>query len=278
MELCQEVYIAAGICYIESYKKTKRRQAAAGEGAQIMTENQYARTQVLLGREGMERLAASRVAVFGIGGVGSFAAEALARCGIGALDLFDSDTVSRTNLNRQLIALHSTIGQPKVEVMAQRIRDIDPNIQVTPHAVFYTAENADQFPLEPYDYIVDAIDTVSSKLLLVERAQAAGVPILCSMGTGNKLDPSRFVITDITRTSVCPLARVMRRELKKRGIAHCKVLYSTEEPRPPMDESGEEIPQGKRAIPASISFVPSCAGLMIAGEVVRDLSGVSLGR
>lgn len=239
-----------------------------------MTDNQYARTQILLGRDGMERLAASRVAVFGIGGVGSFAAEALARCGIGALDLFDNDTVSLTNLNRQLIALHSTVGLPKVEVMARRILDIDPNIQVTPHQVFYTAENADQFPLEAYNYIVDAIDTVSSKLLLVERAQAAGVPILCSMGTGNKLDPSRFTITDISRTSVCPLARVMRRELKKRGIAHCKVLYSTEEPRKPKEESQEDVPQGKRSVPASISFVPSCAGLMIAGEVVRDLAGV----
>lgn len=239
-----------------------------------MTDNQYARTQILLGRDGMERLAASRVAVFGIGGVGSFAAEALARCGIGTLDLFDNDTVSLTNLNRQLIALHSTVGLPKVEVMARRILDIDPNIQVTPHQVFYTAENADQFPLEAYNYIVDAIDTVSSKLLLVERAQAAGVPILCSMGTGNKLDPSRFTITDISRTSVCPLARVMRRELKKRGITHCKVLYSTEEPRKPKEESQEDVPQGKRSVPASISFVPSCAGLMIAGEVVRDLAGV----
>lgn len=249
--------------------------AQPGEGQ----PNPFSRTQLLLGAGGMERLRRSHVAVFGIGGVGSYVAEALARSGVGRLSLFDSDTVSLTNLNRQLIALHSTVGQPKVEVMARRILDINPNAQVIPHQVFYTAENAGSYDLSAYDYIVDAIDTVSSKLLLIQRALEAKTPILCSMGTGNKLDPTRLELCDLAQTTVCPLARVMRRELRRRGITHLPVLYSTEEPRtpiPPAGEPGEPLPQGKRQIPASCAFVPSAAGLILAGKVVRDLAGVPL--
>lgn len=232
--------------------------------------NEFTRTELLLGGEAIERLSAARVAVFGIGGVGSFAAEALARAGVGALDLFDDDKVCLTNINRQLIATHKTIGQKKVEVMRERILDINPKCIVTAHECFYGAENADEYDLSVYDYIVDAIDTVSSKLLLIERAFQANVPVISCMGAGNKIDPTRFAVADIYSTSVCPLARVMRRELKKRGIPALKVVYSTEEAIQPLET--EELKHGsRRAVPGSVSFVPPVAGFILASEVVKDL-------
>lgn len=237
---------------------------------------QYDRTALLIGDEGIEKLKKSRVAVFGIGGVGSFVAEALARAGVGTLALFDNDTVSESNINRQLIALHSTVGKSKTQVMKERINDIDPSIEVTANDLFYSAETADEFDPKNFDFVVDAIDTVSSKLLLIERCAETDTPIISCMGTGNHLDPSKFVITDINKTSTCPLARVMRLELKKRGIKKLKVLYSTEQPiKPEIDEKliQEEQQKGssRRQIPGSISFVPSVAGLMIAGEVIKEL-------
>ena len=192
---------------------------------------QFSRTAFLLGEEGVEKLKKSRVAIFGIGGVGGYVAEALARSGVGALDLIDKDVVSVSNINRQIIALHSTVGRKKTEVMAERIKDINPEIQVTVHDVFYLPETASEFDFSKYDYVVDAIDTVSGKLALVEQAYQAKTPIISSMGAGNKLDPTAFEVADISKTSVCPLARVMRRELKKRGIEHLKVVYSKEEPK-----------------------------------------------
>ena len=232
--------------------------------------NEFTRTELLLGEEAMARLSAARVAVFGIGGVGSFAAEALARAGVGALDLFDDDKVCLTNINRQLIATHKTIGQKKVEVMRERILDINPKCIVTAHECFYGADNAEEYDLSVYDYIVDAIDTVSSKLLLIERAFQANVPVISCMGAGNKLDPTRFTVADIYATSVCPLARVMRRELKKRGIPALKVVYSTEEAIQPQET--EELKRGsRRAVPGSVSFVPPVAGFILASEVVKDL-------
>jgi tRNA A37 threonylcarbamoyladenosine dehydratase len=232
--------------------------------------NEFTRTELLLGGEAMERLSAARVAVFGIGGVGSFAAEALARAGIGALDLFDDDKVCLTNINRQLIATHKTIGQKKVEVMRERILDINPKCNVTALECFYGADNAEEYDLSVYDYIVDAIDTVSSKLLLIERAHLVNVPVISCMGAGNKLDPTRFTVADIYATSVCPLARVMRRELKKRGIPAHKVVYSTEEAIQPLET--EELKRGsRRAVPGSVSFVPPVAGFILASEVVKDL-------
>ena len=238
--------------------------------------NEFSRAELLLGKEALERLASSRVAVFGIGGVGSFAAEALARAGVGALDVVDDDKVCLTNINRQLIALHSTLGRPKVEVMRERILDINPNCAVTAHARYYGAETAEQFDLSAYDYIVDAIDTVSSKILLIERAHAAGVPIISAMGAGNKLDPARLEVSDLYKTSVCPLARVMRKELKARGIPSLKVVYSREEPHQPADEEADDPAapapvHPKRQTPGSVSFVPPVAGFILAGEVVRDL-------
>lgn len=237
--------------------------------------NPYARTQLLLGEDGMARLRKARVAVFGLGGVGGYVAEALARCGIGALDLVDHDTISITNLNRQILATRQTIGQDKAVAAAQRVASIDPEIRVTPIKQFYGPDTADQFDLSQYDYIVDAIDTVTAKLALAAAAQAAGTPIISSMGTGNKLDPTKFQIADISKTSVCPLARIMRKECAKRGIKHLKVLFSTEDPITPLgDGSEEELPEGRRALPGSVSFVPSAAGLIIAGEVIRDLTGM----
>ena len=224
-------------------------------------ENQFSRTEMLLGSAGIERLKATNVAVFGIGGVGGHVAEALARAGVGALDIIDSDKVAISNLNRQIVALHSTIGMYKVDVMAARITDINPECKVIPHRVFYSPETADSFDFSDYDYIVDAIDTVSAKLLMIERAAAVNTPIISAMGAGNKLDPTRFVVTDIFKTSVCPLARVMRYELKKRGIKRLKVVYSEEIPI----KTGEKFP-------GSTSFVPGAAGLAIAGEVVRHLT------
>ncbi len=237
--------------------------------------NPYARTQLLLGEDGMARLRKARVAVFGLGGVGGYVAEALARCGVGALDLVDHDTISITNLNRQILATRQTIGQDKAVAAAQRVASIDPEIRVTPIKQFYGPDTADQFDLSQYDYIVDAIDTVTAKLALAAAAQAAGTPIISSMGTGNKLDPTKFQIADISKTSVCPLARIMRKECAKRGIKHLKVLFSTEDPITPLGKgSEEELPEGRRALPGSVSFVPSAAGLIIAGEVIRDLTGM----
>ena len=234
-----------------------------------MLHEQHSRTSMLLGEEAVHRLIGARVAIFGIGGVGGYVAEALARAGVGALDLIDSDTVSVSNINRQIIALHSTVGRPKVEVMAERIRDINPDCRVRTFPLFYLPETADQFDFSDYDYIADAIDTVSAKIDLAVRAQQAGVPIIAAMGAGNKLDASAFEVADLSKTSVCPLARIMRVELRKRGITHMKVVYSKEEPvvTPPATEQGV-----RRSIPASISFVPGAAGLIMAGQIIRDLS------
>ena len=236
-----------------------------------MIKEEHSRTAMLIGEEALKKLQNAHVAVFGVGGVGSYICEALARVGVGAIDLFDNDTVSLSNINRQLVALHSTVGRPKVEVMRERILDINPECRVTVHQVFYLPENAHLYPLEGYDYIADAIDTVSAKIELAVRAQRAGVPLIASMGTGNKLDPSRLSVSDLSRTEGCPLARVMRRELKARGITHLKVVWSSEPVAPrPADAPAVEA-DGRRIPPASISFVPSSAGLMLAGEIVKDL-------
>lgn len=233
--------------------------------------NEFSRTGLLLGAAAMTRLASSRVAVFGVGGVGGYVVEALARSGIGALDFIDNDTVSLTNINRQIIALHSTIGRYKVDVARERVLDISPTCRVQTHQTFFLPETADQFDFSAYDYVVDAVDTVKAKIGLILSAQAAGVPIISCMGAGNKLNPSAFRIADIYATSVCPLARVMRTECRKHGIDHLKVLYSTEPPRIPLSPPDEALPQGKRSIPGSTAYVPSVAGLMIASEVISDL-------
>lgn len=218
----------------------------------------------------MKKLSEARVAIFGIGGVGGYTAEALARSGVGALDLIDNDAVSLTNLNRQIIALHSTVGKYKVDVMKERILDINPNVSVKVHRCFYLPESRDEFDFSAYNYVVDAVDTVSAKIDLVLKAQESGTKIISSMGAGNKLDPTAFEIADIFSTSVCPLARVMRTELKKRGIKHLKVVYSQEKPLVP--QSSDEKPVGsRRSVPGSTAFVPSVAGLIIASEVVKDL-------
>lgn len=226
----------------------------------------FSRTAALLGDEALERLKASRVAVFGIGGVGGHAAEALARSGVGALDLIDHDTVSPSNLNRQIVALRSTVGRKKVEVMAERIADINPNVKVRIHDTFYLPETAHLFDFSAYDYVVDAIDTVTGKIALVEQAKAVGTPIICAMGAGNKTDPTAFRVADISQTKVCPLAKVMRVELRKRGITDVKVVYSEEPPLVPLQEGA----------PGSLAFVPSAAGLMMAGEVVLHLAAADL--
>jgi len=232
--------------------------------------NAFSRTELLLGAECMERLRRARVAVFGVGGVGGYVVEALARSGIGTLDLIDSDTVSLTNLNRQIVALHSTIGRYKVDVARERVLDINPEAQVNVYKVFYLPETAEDFDFTRYDYVADAIDTVTGKLMLAEQARRAGVPIISSMGAGNKLDASAFQVADIYETSVCPLAKVMRRELKKRGIEHLKVVYSREVPTA---SPAEEEESGKKRTPGSVSFVPSAAGLIMAGEIIKDLAG-----
>ena len=234
---------------------------------------QFSRTEILLGPEAMERLYNARVAVFGIGGVGGYTAEALARSGIGAIDLIDPDEVSVTNINRQLFATHSTVGRLKAEVAKERLLDIYPGIQVTVHPVFYTPETADQFDFTRYDYIVDAIDTVTGKLCLAERAFAAGTPIISCMGAGNKLNGTAFQVADISKTTICPLARVMRKELKKRGISHMKVVYSLEEARTPVGAEEEMAATGKRQIPGSAPYIPGIAGMLLAGEVIKDLAG-----
>ena len=237
----------------------------------MAVKEQHSRTAMLLGEDAIARLQRAHVAVFGIGGVGGYVVEALARAGVGTLSLFDADTVSISNLNRQIIALQSTVGMPKVEAAAARVRDIDPAITVHTHNVFYLPENADEYDLSQYDYIVDAIDTVTAKLALIAHAKEANTPILCCLGTGNKLDASKFQITDISKTSVCPLARIMRKECAKRGFKHVKVLFSTEDPLPSVGDTGEELPEGRRSLPGSVAFVPSVAGLLIAGEVIKDL-------
>ena len=235
-------------------------------------QSQFSRTELLLGSDAMERLYKARVAVFGIGGVGGYAVEALVRSGIGTLDLFDHDTVSLTNLNRQIIATHATVGMPKVEAARQRILAINPNAIVNAHQVFYTPDTADQFDFTKYDYIIDAIDTVTGKLCIIQNAVAAGVPVISCMGTGNKLDASALQVTDISKTTFCPLARIMRKELRKRGIEHLKVVYSTEEALTPVGAEEEAAALGKRTIPGSTAFVPGAAGLILAGQVIRDLT------
>ena len=245
---------------------------------------QFSRTELLLGKGAMDRLAGARVAVFGIGGVGGYVCEALVRSGVGAFDLIDDDKVCLTNLNRQIIATRKTVGKYKTEVMKERILDINPDADVRIHNCFFLPENADEFPFEEYDYVVDAVDTVTAKIVLVMKAQGAGVPIISSMGAGNKLDGSQFRVADIYKTKVCPLAKVMRRELKKRGVKKLKVVYSEEQPMTPLEDMAISCktncicPPGaehkctqRRAIPGSVAFVPSVAGLIIAGEVVKDL-------
>ena len=235
---------------------------------------QYSRSGLIFGEEALLKLRSCRVAVFGVGGVGGYAVEALARAGVGELDLIDDDVVALSNINRQIIALHSTLGRPKVEVASERIADIDPSVKVTAYKVFFTPETERLFDFSKYDYVVDAIDTVTGKIALAVCASAAGVPIISSMGAGNKVDPTAFEVADIYKTSVCPLARVMRYELRKRGIKKLKVVYSKELPKEPLlTETASETPSGKRQTPGSNSFVPPVAGLIIAGEVIKDLIG-----
>ncbi len=233
---------------------------------------QFSRTQLLLGEAAMQRLFTSRVIIFGLGGVGGYTVEALARAGVGSLTLVDHDTVSISNINRQILATHSTVGKRKVEAAKERILDIHPNAQVEICPVFYTPENADAFDLSQYDYVIDAIDTVTAKLCLAERAFAAGVPIISCMGTGNKLMATGFQVTDISKTNTCPLARVMRKELKKRGISHMKVVWSAEDALTPVGAEEEAAALGKRQIPGSTPYIPGIAGLILAGEVIRDLA------
>jgi tRNA A37 threonylcarbamoyladenosine dehydratase len=247
---------------------------------------QFSRTELLLGKESMDRLADSRVAVFGVGGVGGYVCEALARTGVGAFDLIDDDKVCLTNVNRQIIATRKTVGKYKADVMKERILDINPKADVRIFQCFFLPENADTFPFAEYDYIVDAVDTVTAKISLVMKAQEMGIPIISSMGAGNKMEASMFRVADIYQTKVCPLAKVMRRELKKRGVKKLKVVYSEEKPITPVEDMAISCrtncicPPGaarkctdRRAIPGSTAFVPSVAGLIIAGEVVKDLTG-----
>ena len=247
--------------------------------------NQFSRTQLLLGKEIIDRLAKKKVAIFGIGGVGGYVCEALVRSGIGAFDLIDDDKICLTNLNRQIIATRKTIGLYKVDVMKERILEINPSAEVTIHKCFFLPENADEFNFEEYDYIVDAVDTVSAKIELIMRAKEKNIPIISAMGAGNKLDPTKFKVTDIYKTKVCPLARVMRKEMKKRGIRNLKVVYSEEEPIRPLEDMSISCrnhcvcPPGtkrkctqRRDIPGSTAFVPAVAGLIIAGEIIKDFS------
>lgn len=246
--------------------------------------NQFSRTELLFGKDAMERLNKSRVAVFGIGGVGGYVCEALVRSGVGAFDLIDDDKVCLTNLNRQIIATRKTVGKYKADVMKERMLEINPEVDVRIHKCFFLPENADEFPFEEYDYIVDAVDTVTAKIELIMKAKEKGIPVISSMGAGNKLDASQFRVADIYQTKVCPLARVMRRELKKRGVKELKVVYSEEKPTRPINDMAISCrtncicPPGakhkcteRRDIPGSVAFVPAVAGLIIAGEVVKDL-------
>lgn len=230
--------------------------------------NRFSRTELLIGKDGLDKLKESRVAVFGVGGVGGYVAEGLIRSGVGKITLIDNDTISNSNINRQIIATQSTVGMLKTDAFRQRLSDINPYAEVNTVNMFILPENADEFPFGDYDYIVDAIDTVSGKIAIIMNSQKNNIPVISSMGTGNKLDPTAFEITDIYKTSVCPLARVMRREMKKRGVKKLKVLYSKEEPIKPLYPLENDT---KKAVPGSISFVPSVAGLIIAGEVIKDL-------
>lgn len=246
-------------------------------------QDQFSRTQLLLGCDSMARLCAAHVAVFGIGGVGGHVVEALARSGVGHLTLVDADTVSLTNINRQIAALHSTLGRAKVDVMGERVLDINPAAQVEARKCFFLPENAGEFDFAEYDYVVDAVDTVAAKLAIVEAAKAAGTPAISAMGAGNKLDPSRFEVADIYDTSVCPLAKVMRKELRRRGVDALKVVYSREQPVAAATgcadaASTEPLAPGKRSIPGSTAFSPSAMGLLIAAEVVRDIAATSRSR
>lgn len=240
-------------------------------------ENSFARTEIILGGDAVEALRHKKVAVFGIGGVGGFAVEALARTGVGTLHLIDRDTVSMTNLNRQIIALHSTIGRYKTEVMRERILDINPQAEVYVHNCFFLPENADEFDFTHFDYVLDAVDTVTAKLEIVMRAKQAGIPVISCMGAGNKLDPTAFRVADIYGTSVCPLAKVMRRELKRRGVRELKVVYSQEKPVAGEDKAGQDHGEKtgtgihNRLVMGSVAYVPSVAGMVMAGEVIRDL-------
>ena len=234
-------------------------------------ENQFSRTELLLGKENMEKLAAARVCIFGIGGVGGYVAEALARSGVGHLELVDNDVVCLSNLNRQIIATHETLGRYKADVMKERILSINPEAEVTVHKCFYLPETRSQFDFTNYDYVVDAIDTVAGKIALVLQAEESGTPVISSMGAGNKLDPAAFQVADIYQTSVCPLAKVMRKELKKRGVKKLKVVYSKELPVAVRNDEERLQSSPRRSIPGSVAFVPSVAGLIIAGEVVKDL-------
>ena len=234
-------------------------------------KEEFSRSALILGEQAIEKLQSARVALFGLGGVGGYALEALARAGVGHLCLIDNDRFSLSNLNRQLLATHRSVGRPKVEVAMERVLDINPQAQVTPCPLFFTPETADQLDFSGFDYVIDAIDTVSGKLCLIEKAVQAGVPVISCMGTGNKLDPTAFQVSDLSKTAMCPLARVMRRELGKRGIKHMKVVYSQEEPLTPVGWEEEAAAIGKRQIPGSVSFVPGAAGLILAGEVIKDL-------
>lgn len=230
-------------------------------------KEEFSRTAYIYGEDAIDKLKKSRVAVFGVGGVGGYICEALCRAGVGSIDIFDRDSVSVSNINRQIIALYSTVGRAKVDVMKERMLDINPDCNITAHNVFYLPENADEFDLSNYDYIADAVDTVAAKLEIAERAYKLGIPVISAMGAGNKTDPTRFEVADIADTTVCPLARVMRRELKVRGIKKYKVVYSKEEPI----KSGVVDSESGKAIPGSLSFVPSVVGLIMAGEIVNDL-------
>ena len=233
----------------------------------MSVSEQFSRTAYVYGEDAISKLNNARVAVFGVGGVGGFICEALARAGVGQIDIFDRDTVSVSNINRQIIALHSTVGQSKVEVMKKRILDINPECKVEAFNVFYLPDNADEYDLSKYDYIADAVDTVAAKLEIIERATKLSVPVISAMGAGNKTDPTKFEVADISKTTVCPLARVMRRELKARGIDHLRVVYSTEPARP----SGEIDAVTGKSVPGSLSFVPSVMGLIMAGEMIKDI-------
>lgn len=240
--------------------------------------NQFSRTQLLIGAEGLERLSKARVAVFGVGGVGGYVCEALVRSGVGQFDLVDNDKVSLTNLNRQIIATRRTVGQYKVQVMAERMREINPDVEINLHQCFFLPENAEDFPFEEYDYVIDAVDTVTAKIELILRAQGAGTPIISAMGAGNLLDATQFRVADIYDTKMCPLARVMRHELKKRGVKRLKVVYSEAEPVRPLGDmlaecqsETEEKGCGRRDTPGSMAFSPAVSGLLIAGEVIKDL-------